>query len=256
LENQLVNYKLLFAEKSSKLIDTEDYNEIIIKKYENLKEKILVKDDIIKNLILERDSYRQSFLNLRNLGTNNINCSQTQRPYFDSVNNNYNNPNTVSNISEMDIYKNNKNTNYGVGIILDGNKSILSKYNNSDNDNNNNDYYYNNHNVGYLFEGNNKKELGISSNKEEGYLQRQKNISNDINNNYNSNFNYNNTNNNIDKRHNSCTSTNDYFNNIANTSNVNYSNSNSINQKTLKRNKSNGILGSIKNLFSGEKGKK
>jgi hypothetical protein len=62
IENQLVMYKLKYAEQSSKVIELEDDRENLQKKNETLSEKVKVKDDIIKSLINERDSikYRQS----------------------------------------------------------------------------------------------------------------------------------------------------------------------------------------------------
>ena len=231
LENQLVAYKLLYAEKSSKLMDTEDNYGVLYKKVENLNEKILVKDDIIKNLIYERDTIRDNYLNSNSNVTNKNdffnNYTLTQRPSFDCVSNN----NTISEIeNNINNNKNSTNIKKGPGILLDGNKSILSKNNN--NNNNNNEF------------------------------EREKNFNSEIISSENF-INGNNNNNNvgIGVRHNSCISGNvnvngygsENFNSNYAVSNCNYVNSQ---QKKLTRNKSNGLFGSIKNLFVGEKGKK
>lgn len=69
LEGQLVIYKLKYAECSSSLMDSDDQRTLLKKKNEDLIEKIKVKDEIIKNLVSERDEIRTAYYN----------CSLTNR---------------------------------------------------------------------------------------------------------------------------------------------------------------------------------
>ena len=234
MENQLVAYKLLFAEKSSKLMDTEDNYGVLYKKVENLNEKCKVKDEIIKNLISERDSIRNNYLTSSN-NNNSSNKNEFFQSYQNSENfnrtNNYcltqrpvsdNHSNMTSHYNSENLQKE-KNVKKGPGIILDGNKSILSK--------------------------NNETEKNLFDNKR---LSTQVGMSTNEN-----NVNV--------PRHNSCINNGDGLSTVSNisigsgVSNVsNFSNVSNVNQqqKTMTRQKSNGLFGSIKNLFGGEKSKK
>lgn len=197
----MVAYKLFYAEKSSKLMDVEDNYGALYKKMENLNEKCKVKDDIIKNLISDRDKLRENLLS----GNNNV-YSLTQRnsliSYDSSMNNNNN-----SIESEGNNNKKNLNLKKGQNIILDSNKSILSK--NS---------------------GNNNNELNLT----------------------NSNEQYSNTNNtNINNKRDSQIS---YQTQVFSSEN-NFNSHNNIPNPKLFKNKSNGLFGSFKNLFGGDKKK-
>jgi hypothetical protein len=85
LENQLVVYKLKYAEQSSKIMELEDQKEMYKKRYESCSEKMKLKDDIIKSLIEERDSLKYSSNKNQKFGTvhKNIinNGSSTDRNY-------------------------------------------------------------------------------------------------------------------------------------------------------------------------------
>jgi hypothetical protein len=69
LENQLVVYKLKYAENSSKIMELEDEKDSLKKKYENCVDTINTKDEIIKNLIKERDSIKYTNTNTHNTNT-------------------------------------------------------------------------------------------------------------------------------------------------------------------------------------------
>ena len=140
MESQLVIYKLKYAESSSSLMESEDNRLILKKKNEDLVEKLKIKDEIIKNLVSERDNIREVHFSTSitnrtgilqnyqssNLNTNNI--SMTQRNSSDS---NYSNYNTAgaNKISITQLQNKDKqlrkmtNTNLGDN----SNKSILSR---------------------------------------------------------------------------------------------------------------------------------
>lgn len=64
LEAQLVTYKLKYAENSSKIFELDDEKENLKKKMADLNEKLTNREEIIKNLINERDSLKYSNFNL------------------------------------------------------------------------------------------------------------------------------------------------------------------------------------------------
>lgn len=66
LENQLVMYKLKYAELSSKVMELEDEKEVLRKRNDDSVEKIKLKDEIIKNLISERDSLKYGRSSIKN----------------------------------------------------------------------------------------------------------------------------------------------------------------------------------------------
>lgn len=140
MESQLVIYKLKYAESSSSFMEAEDNRIILKKKNEDLIEKLKMKDEIIKNLVGERDNIRETYLNTSitnrtetfqnyqnsNLNTNNI--SMTQRNPSDLSYNNYNTTGT-NKISILQLQNKDKHMRKMTNTILENNnnKSILSK---------------------------------------------------------------------------------------------------------------------------------
>lgn len=190
-------------------MDTEDNYAAIYKKVEFLNEKCLHKDEIIKNLIKERDSIRDNYMNSSMLNKNEFFNFNQNTDNFKDVNRNYfqtQRPINSNSNSNSSIDKNNKII---PEIIIEGNKSILSKKNNINNETN--------------------------------YCQSQcatiENVSNDKNSRKSSIMNNNNT---------------EAYVSVTNNSQL----SHNQNQQKLQRNKSNSLLGSIKNLFTSDKNKK
>lgn len=78
LENQLVLYKFKFAEQSSKIMEIEDEKESYKKKYENYFEKVKLKDEIIKNLISERDNLKYRKMGTLTAGSGGISLKSSE----------------------------------------------------------------------------------------------------------------------------------------------------------------------------------
>lgn len=222
MESQLVIYKLKYAESSSNLMEAEDNRLILKKKNEDILEKLKIKDEIIKNLVSERDNIREvyfsssntirteTFHNYQISNTNTNNISMTQRNPSDSNINNGNYHTAAGNkISITQLQNKDKQMRKMTNTIMEnnGNKSILSR--NTEN-----------------LENRNIFEMEKSS------------ITEDNNNNHNNN----------NKQHNK-----DY-NFILGIGNCNQNLSVKTNANNTAR-KSGGIMSSIKNLF-GDKNKK
>jgi hypothetical protein len=223
MESQLVIYKLKYAESSSSLMEAEDNRLILKKKNEDILEKLKVKDEIIKNIVNERDNIREAYLtnsninrsetfhNYQSSNSNTNNISMTQRNPLDSNNNNGNYHTAAGNkISITQLQNKDKQMRKMTNPILEnnGNRSILSR--NAENLENRN-----------IFD-----------------LEKSSSINEDNNNHFNNN----------NKQHNK-----DY-NFILGIGNSNENLSVKTNANNTAR-KSGGIMGSIKNLF-GDKSKK
>lgn len=73
LESQLVVYKLKYAENSSKIMELEDEKDMLKKRSDNFNEKVKAKDEIIKNLIQERDNVKSFYRGKRDRDNSNKN---------------------------------------------------------------------------------------------------------------------------------------------------------------------------------------
>jgi len=144
IENQLVIYKLKYAESSSSLMEAEDNRLILKKKNEDHLEKLKVKDEIIKNLVSERDNIREAyfsasmtnrnetFQNYQSSIANKNNVSVTQRNPSDSnFSNNHYHTAAGNKVSLALLQKKDKQIRKMTNSIVENNnnKSILSRNN-------------------------------------------------------------------------------------------------------------------------------
>lgn len=85
LENQLVSFKLKFAENSSKIMELEDQLSSIKRKLDLANDKHKTKDDIIKSLIQERDALRNEVIKYQDRSSiDNITTEFKMVTYFNN----------------------------------------------------------------------------------------------------------------------------------------------------------------------------